>query len=64
MHTTHASRTVPGAPNGTAASGLALLVATLPEVVAMAHHPTVATVDIAHAVPRIGDLSPPSGVVR
>jgi len=64
MHATHAPRTVPGAPNGIAVSGLVLLVATLLEVVAMAHHPTVATVDIAHAVRGIGDLSPLSGVVH
>ena len=57
----------PHAPQGThvsAVSGMILLVASLLEVLAMLHHPTVQTSNTAQAIAKIGQLSTLSAVVH
>jgi hypothetical protein len=51
-------------PDDTMIAGTILLVVTLLEILAMAHHPTVGTADIGTAVQRIGTLSRLSGLVH
>lgn len=51
-------------PHSSAIAGVVLLFVTLLEIVAMAHHPTVATVDIGQAVEHLGALSRLSGLVH
>jgi hypothetical protein len=51
-------------PDDTVAAGIILLVVTLLEILAMAHHPTVGTADVGTAVQRIGEFSRLSGLVH
>jgi hypothetical protein len=57
-----------GVAGGTAANGLLpgiiLLAASLLEILAMAHHPTVATPDISKALQSIAELSKAAGIVH
>lgn len=64
MHGTSIPAGLHPAPKRATVAGILLLVVTLLEVLAMAHHPSVATADIGHAVRRIGELSRLSGLVH
>jgi hypothetical protein len=51
-------------PNSTVVAGTILFVVTLLEILAMAHHPSVDTVEIGQAIRRIGELSRLSELVH